>query len=204
MTDEQNNHVVEDPATIEPAPVQEAAAGEAPDELAALRQELDAARAHEAEYLDGWQRARAELSNARKRFQREQEMAYSNATGQVLVRLLPILDDFERALSTLPANLAGLTWVEGIGLVYRKLQLVLEGEGVSAIPAVGQPFDPTAHEAVTHEPSDSVPEGHVIGEVQKGFRLGERVLRPALVRVSSGPAPQPQPAAAPAGDNDQS
>jgi len=204
VTDEQNNHVVEDPATIEPAPVQEAAAGEAPDELAALRQELDAARAHEAEYLDGWQRARAELSNARKRFQREQEMAYSNATGQVLVRLLPILDDFERALSTLPANLAGLTWVEGIGLVYRKLQLVLEGEGVSAIPAVGQPFDPTAHEAVTHEPSDSVPEGHVIGEVQKGFRLGERVLRPALVRVSSGPAPQPQPAAAPAGDNDQS
>jgi hypothetical protein len=84
-----------------------------PDELTALRQELEQTKAKEAEYLDGWQRARAELANARKRFQRDQEQAYANAAGQVLSRLLPIVDDLERAFNTLPHNLSGLTWIGG-------------------------------------------------------------------------------------------
>ena len=118
----------------------------------------------------------------------------------MLLRLLPIVDDFERGLSTLPADLAGLTWVDGIALIYRKLTLLLEAEGVSPIEAEGQAFDPTAHQAVTHEPSDSVPEGHVICQVQRGYRLGDRVLRPALVRVSSGPKPTLDAEAAPPDD----
>ncbi len=162
-----------------------------PDPLTALTQELEETRAKAAEYLDGWQRARAELLNARKRFQREQEQAYDQARGDVLVHLLPIVDDFERAFETLPHNLSGLTWIQGIWLIHRKLQLLLEQQGVTPIEAVGQKFDPLIHEAVTHEPSE-VPEGTIISELQKGYKLGERVLRPAMVRVSSGPS---QPAA---------
>jgi len=188
---DEHNQIIEQPPAVESEP-----APEAPDELAALRQELEATKTREAEYLDGWQRARAELSNARKRFQRDQEQAYSQAAGEVLIRLLPIVDDFERALATLPANVAGLTWVEGIVLIYRKLQLLLEAEGVSPMDDAGRPFDPSAHQAVTHEPSDTVPEGHVIDQVQKGYRQRDRVLRPAFVRVSSGPQPAPDAEAA--------
>jgi molecular chaperone GrpE len=162
---------------------------EAPiDELGALRQELAEAKAKEAEYLDGWQRARAELSNARKRFQREQEQAYANARVDVLTRLLPIRDDFERACETLPEDLSNGSWVEGVLLIQRKLQTLLDQDGVMPIEAVGKEFDPMMHQAVTHEPSDTVPDGHVIAEMQKGYRMGDRVLRPSMVRVSSGPA----------------
>jgi len=185
MAEEQPTIEAEQPS-VEAAKQEEAG----PDELTALRQELEQTKAKQAEYLDGWQRARAELANARKRFQRDQEQAYANAAGQVLSRLLPIVDDLERAFNTLPHNLSGLTWIGGILLIQRKLGLLLEQEGVVPIEAVGQAFDPFAHEAVTHEPSDTVPEGHVISEVQKGYKMGDRVLRPTLVRVSCGPLTQ--------------
>jgi molecular chaperone GrpE len=190
MTDEQPGVETEQPLAAEEVTAGGAPEEQALDELSALRQELDATKAKEAEYLDGWQRARAELANARKRFQRDQEQAYAVALAQLLTRLLPIVDDFERAAETLPHNLSKLTWIEGIALIQRKLQLLIEGEGVVPIEAVGQEFDPFAHQAVTHEPSDTVAEGHVISEVQKGYKMGERVLRPSLVRVSSGPPPQ--------------
>lgn len=194
MTDEQNLEV--EPAAVPPPPEEEpevaaTAQEEALDELTALKQQLEETRARETEYLDGWRRARAELANARKRFEREQEQAYTNAKAYLLTRLLPIADDFERAFATLPDNLLGLTWIEGVLLIQRKLQLLLEQEGVTPIQAEGQPFDPLLHQAVTHEPSDSVPEGHIIGELQRGYRLGEQVLRPTMVRVSSGSPPAP-------------
>jgi molecular chaperone GrpE len=165
-------------------------------ELDALRQELQATKAREAEYLDGWQRSRAELANARKRFQREQEQAYAGAQADLLVRLLPIVDDFERALETLPHNLSGLTWIQGVMLIHRKLQWLLDQAGVTLIEATGKEFDPFVHEAVTHEPSETVPAGHVISELQHGYRIGDRILRPAMVRVSSGTLPAPDPEAA--------
>jgi molecular chaperone GrpE len=166
---------------------------EAVDEAANLHQELEESRAKEAEYLDGWQRARAELANARKRFQREQEQAYTNARADLLTRLLPIVDDFARAFETLPDNPANSTWIEGMNMVQRKFLVLLEKEGVAPIEAAGQEFDPFLHQAVTHEPSTDVPDGHVIAEMQKGYRLGDRVLRPSVVRVSSGPQPEPEP-----------
>jgi molecular chaperone GrpE len=162
------------------------------DESAALRQELADARAKEAEYLDGWQRARAELANARKRFERERLQAYDNAKVDVFSQVLPVADDFERAMDSLPDDLSNLTWIEGITLVQRKLQLLLERASVDPIEAVGHEFDPFSHEAVTHEPSETVPAGHVIAEMQKGYKMGDRVLRPAVVRVSSGPLPEPE------------
>jgi molecular chaperone GrpE len=157
------------------------------DELTALRQELEETKAKEAEYLDGWQRARAELANARKRFQREREQVYGNAKSDILVRLLSIVDDFERAAETMPENLSGLTWIQGVMLIRRQLQKLLEQDGVAPMEAVGQEFDPFTHEAVTHEPSETMQEGYVIAELQKGYKMGERVLRPSMVRVSSGP-----------------
>lgn len=179
---------------------QEVETEEAADELAILRQELEEARAKEVEYLDGWQRARAELANARKRFEREQAQAYTNAKADVMIRLLPMVDDFERAFETLPDDLLDLDWVEGVRLIQRKFQVLLEQEGVAPIEATDQVFDPLLHQALTHEPSKDVPEGHVIAEVQKGYMMGDRVLRPNTVRVSSGPAPEPEPEAETTGE----
>ena len=179
----------------EEKPTEPVAAEPGEQEVDTLRQELQATKAREAEYLDGWQRSRAELANARKRFQREQEQAYAGAQADLLVRLLPIVDDFERALETLPHNLSGLTWIQGVVLIHRKLQWLLEQAGVTLIEATGKEFDPFVHEAVTHEPSESVPAGHVISELQHGYRIGDRVLRPAMVRVSSGAPPAPDPEA---------
>ncbi len=163
------------------------------DDLETLHKQLDEARAREAEYLDGWQRARAELANARKRFQREQQGAYANAKADILVRLLPVIDDFDRAFADLPDELSDHKWIQGIRLVQQKAQGLLAQEGVEPIDADGQDFDPCWHQAVTHEPSEEVPPGQVIAEMQKGYSMGERVLRPSMVRVSSGPPPEPEP-----------
>jgi len=202
-------------AAVEP----EAKEEEQAEELAALRQELEQTKAKEAEYLDGWQRARAELSNARKRFQREQEQAYTNAKADILRRLLPIVDDFARAFAKLPdnpsnagandANAAdidqpGLKWMAGVKLIQRSFLTLLEQEGVSPIVVEGQAFDPCLHQAVTHEPSTEVPEGYIIGEMRKGYKLGDHVLQPSMVRVSAGaPAePRPEAQAEPAAEED--
>jgi len=155
------------------------------DELTALREELEKAKAQAAEYLDGWQRARAELANARKRFEKERSEAGQLANGTLLRRILPVLDDLDRALKTLPADLQEHSWANGIVLVQRKFLAVLESEGVKPIEVKpGTRFDPAWHEAVTHEDHDTFKEGEIIAEVQKGYLYGEQVLRPALVRVA--------------------
>ena len=156
------------------------------DELVALRQELEEQKAKAAEYLDGWQRARAEFANYRKRIEKEQEDRIKSANGAFIARLLPVMDDFERAFQTLPPNLMGMTWLEGIALIQRKLQMLLEQEGVTVIETGGQMFDPAFHQAVTHEESEEHEEGQIIGEMQKGYRMGDKVLRPSLVRVAKG------------------
>lgn len=137
-----------------------------------------------AEYLEGWQRARAEFSNYKKRVDRELQDAYTRATGDVITRYLTILDDLERALKDAPEGGEAARWAEGIDLIYRKLKAMIEAEGVEAIQAAGQPFDPNLHEAISHEESDELQEGYVIDVVQQGYRMGERVLRPAMVRVA--------------------
>jgi molecular chaperone GrpE len=203
VTEEQQQHeevvesaellVEEASAVEEAAPEGDVDVPEEADELTVLRLELEKTKAKEAEYLDGWQRARAELANARKRFQREQEQAYANAKADLLVRLLPTVDDFELAFESLPDNPSSRGWVEGIRLIQQKLQGLLEQEGVTPIEATGHEFDPLLHQAVTHEPSEEVPDGCVIAEMQRGYKVGERVLRPSVVRVSAGPPPEPEP-----------
>ena len=154
------------------------------DELRALRRELEEQKAKAAEYLDGWQRARAEFANYRKRIEKEQEDMIKSANGAFITRLLPVIDDFERAFQTLPLDLMSMTWLEGIALIQRKLQVLLEQEGVTVIEIEGQFFDPTLHQAVTYEESEEHEGGQIIGEVQKGYKMGDKVLRPSLVRVA--------------------
>ncbi len=146
-----------------------------------LERQLAEAQAQVAEYKDGWQRAVAELQNYRRRVEREQAESYQVALGNIIKRYLPILDDLERALEHRPD---GLPWADGIELIYRKLKTILENEGVKRIEAEGQPFDPNFHEAIAQEAVEGVESGTVIGVVQQGYLLGERVIRPALVRVA--------------------
>lgn len=167
------------PEAAEPPPSSDAAPPS--EELAAEFQRL---RAEADEYLDGWQRARAEFANYKKRIEREQQESHARAAANVIVQFLSVLDDLDRALKDRPTQGEASAWAEGIDLIYRKLQALLEAEGVETIPAHGAPFDPTVHEAVTHEKSGDHHEGQVIEVIQQGYRLGERVLRPALVRVA--------------------
>jgi len=175
----------ETPAEAEPRPEpRDEGPAEEVDELTALGQELEEQKAKAAEYLDGWQRARAEFANYKKRIEKEQEDMIKSANGAFIAKLLPVMDDFERAFQTLPLDLMGMTWLEGIALIQRKLQVLLGQEGVTVIETEGQMFDPTLHQAVTHEESEEHEEGQIIGEVQKGYKMGDKVLRPCLVRVA--------------------
>ena len=151
-----------------------------------LEEQLAQAQAKAAEYLDGWQRATADLSNARKRMQREQADFQAAAVIRTLDKLLPIVDDVDRAFTVVPADQTNSDWVNGFRMIQRKLQALLEGEGVTFIATEGQTFDPALHHAVTHEAADGYTEGQIIAEVGRGFRLGDRVLRPSMVRVAKG------------------
>lgn len=159
-------------------------------EVERLREELEEARAQAEEYLDGWRRAQAEFSNYKKRQRAEQAKINEFANASLLRKLLPVLDDFDRAIATMPEALHKLSWSQGLLMVRRMLEAVLESEGVEVIEAEGEKFDPHYHEAVTHEELEGYQEGGIIAEVQKGYVLGDRVLRPALVRVAkAAPAP---------------
>jgi molecular chaperone GrpE len=158
-----------------------AASPEPSPALAELEKQLAEAQSQAAEYKDGWQRSVADFQNYRRRVEAEKAETYQNAVGSIIKRYLPILDDMERALSARPADLA---WVDGIDLIYRKLQSILEAEGLKRIEAEGQMFDPNFHEAIMQEPSEGYASGQVTAVVQNGYMLGERVIRPAMVKVA--------------------
>jgi molecular chaperone GrpE len=151
------------------------------NEIESLKKQLAEAQSKAAEYKDSWLRSQAEFQNYRKRIERDNELTYISLKGDILKKILPVLDDLERALQNRSADDA---WANGIELVARKFQNILESEGLKKIEALGMEFDPNFHEAISHEPADGVQSGHVIGIVQNGYMLGERVIRPALVRVA--------------------
>lgn len=161
---------------------------EATTESAAVKgpnDELAMLQAQAKEYLEGWQRTRADFANYKKRVERDLQDTHQRASVDLLGRLFPILSDFERAMSNLPPELKDNPWMEGITLIHRKFQKLLEDNGVVEIDPAGQPFDPNFHEAVGTDDDSKAPSGHVTETLQKGYRLGDRVLRPALVRVAS-------------------
>jgi molecular chaperone GrpE len=150
-------------------------------EIGALKKKLAEAESKTSEFKDSWLRSQAEFQNYRKRIERDSELTYISLKGDILKKVLPVLDDLERALQNRSAEDA---WANGIELVARKFQNILESEGLKRIEALGVEFDPNFHEAISHEPADGTQSGHVIGVVQNGYMLGERVIRPALVRVA--------------------
>jgi molecular chaperone GrpE len=153
-------------------------------EIHNLREEVEEKHKKAEEYLDGWQRSRAEFANYKKRVEREQAYVYQQALGSIVRRYLEILDDLERALKNRPSAGEGAAWAEGVELVYKKFRTLLEAEGVVQMEAEGELFDPNFHEAITQEDNEEHESGHIIEVVQQGYMLGERVLRPALVRVA--------------------
>ena len=157
------------------------------DDLTRLNREFKELQAKADEYLDGWQRSRAEFANYRRREEQRRKQLNAQAQSALLARLLPVLDDLDRAFQMIPEDARESGWVEGLSLVGHKLQTVLEKEGLSVLPVeVGDAFDPNYHEAVTHEPSDECEAGQIIEVLQRGYTLDDLILRPALVRVSCG------------------
>lgn len=188
MTDEtkQEEQVTEEKVKTEEQTVQETTtpSEQLPDDPAELKKLLQQERDKAAEYLDNWRRAAADFSNYKKRIEKDNAEFTKFANTTLITRLLPILDDFERAFQTVPDNLRALTWVDGIFLIARKMTAILEAEGLKPIEALNQPFDPRLHEAVIHEETDQHEDGIVIAELQKGYKLNDRVIRPTLVKVA--------------------
>ena len=180
MTDKKHKHHEPKEEQAPETPV-EATAEQPQVDVAELMKRLEEAEAQATEHRSDLQRERAEFVNYKNRIVRDQETSRANMKGDILQKVLPVLDDLERALQNRPADEA---WASGIELIARKFQSVLESEGVKRIEAEGQPFDPNFHEAISHEPNADVPSEHVIAVVRNGYVIGERVIRPALVRVA--------------------
>jgi molecular chaperone GrpE len=149
--------------------------------LESLQVELSESQAKAQEYLDALQRERADFTNYRRRVELESAQIGRLASGTTIKKFLAAIDDLERALAHRPAD---DVWANGVELVYRKFQSILEAEGVMPMQAEGQPFDPNLHEAVMQEPSETHPSGSVIAVLQQGYMHGDRVLRPAMVKVA--------------------
>jgi molecular chaperone GrpE len=153
-------------------------------EISALNSRLLEAETEAATNLDGWQRERAEFSNYKKRIERDHQLSKQDITGTIIKKYLVILDDLELALKNRPKDAAGSAWANGIELIARKLYSILEGEGVEFICKNKLQFDPTIHEAISNEENADFESGEVIEVVRQGYKLGDRTLRPAMVRVA--------------------
>lgn len=146
--------------------------------------ELQDLRKKAKENLECWQRERADFTNYKKRVEREQEMLSQTVAGTTVKKFLVVLDDLERALKLRPNSGDGGAWADGIELVYRKMISLVESCGVTPMQVEDGVFDPNRHEAITHEDSPDHQSGQIIEVVQQGYMIGDRVLRPALVRVA--------------------
>jgi molecular chaperone GrpE len=161
--------------------------GDDPADIDGLRSKLAEEREKAQAHYASWQRAAADFQNFKRRVEQERTEAGRLANAAFVINLLPLVDDLERALGNVDAKLAGLTWIDGIWLIYRKFQQVLENAGVREIQADGQQFDPNVHEAISESPG---PDGKVMSVVQRGYMLGDRVVRPAMVVVGRGESPE--------------
>jgi molecular chaperone GrpE len=186
MTNQQEQPEIEqaEPVAVEEATDEVVEAEILSDEEQAFREELEEWQDKANEYLDGWQRSRAEFSNYKKRVERDQAQVYQNATGSVIKRFLDVMDDLERALKNRPQDGDGAAWADGIDLVYRKLSSAFEAEGIKPMEVEGQYFDPNMHEAISSEDNPDYDSGQIIEVLKQGYHIGDRVLRPAMVRVA--------------------
>ncbi|HEY8168470.1 MAG TPA: nucleotide exchange factor GrpE [Candidatus Limnocylindrales bacterium] len=157
------------------------------EQVADLEQQRDAAIEEAAANLLVAQRAAADFQNFRRRTDQEREASFGLANESLLRKVLAIADDFDRAIEAMPEPLAGDGWVQGIAAIDRKLRTLLESEGVTPIEALGQPFDPRLHEALSHIETTEAPDETIVAEIQRGYRVRDRILRPSLVAVAKNP-----------------
>jgi molecular chaperone GrpE len=178
------------------------------EQVADLERQRDDAVQEAAENLAGLQRIAADFQNYKRRTEQERETTAGLANESLLRKVIAIADDFDRAIEAMPEALAADGWVQGIAAIDRKLRMLLESEGVTPIEALGLPFDPRQHEALSHIETSEAPDETVVAEIQRGYRVRDRVLRPSLVAVAKNPtsggagkpgatADQPGPAAGP-------
>lgn len=170
-------HMQEGEATSE-------AEGKAAEEAQEEPAELKEARAQAEELQQRLLRAQADFDNFRRRTMKEKEELAQYASSKLVTQLLPVLDNFERALAAAQTGSEEQSFVKGVDMIFRQFMQVLEQEGVKAMNAVGEPFNPEFHQAIMQVESEEHEEGIVVEEVQKGYMLKDRVLRPAMVKVS--------------------
>lgn len=180
MSEEQK--IVEPAEGAEPTPNPQAATAEPGADLQAR---LAQAEQEAADYKDQYLRAAADYKNFKRRVEIERAELIRSAGADLILKLLPVVDDFDRAVANVPEEIASTPWWGGTQLIAHKLRLLLESQNVKVIEALGQEFDPNQHEAVLYEEAEGQ-DGKVIAELQKGYKLGERVLRPAMVKVGRG------------------
>jgi len=147
------------------------------------KSELDTAKAEAADYKDRWLRGQAEFQNYRKRIDRERMEMRATAGADIIKQLIPVLDDFDRAFKLAPPELTNNTVLDGFRLIERKFNQTLEQAGVTPIPTVGKQFDPNFHESVADEESDK-PHGTILEEYRRGYLMGDKVIRPAMVKIA--------------------
>lgn len=157
-------------------------------DIDALKTERDAVQQKADEYLAGLQRERAEFANYRRRTTEEREQMLGLAGEDLIRKVLALADDFDRAIEARPPEIADNAWVEGVTAIDRKLRALLESEGVTQVDASpGRPFDPREHEAIASVPGTGRSDGEIVEEIRRGYRLRDRVVRPALVAVAANP-----------------
>jgi molecular chaperone GrpE len=188
-----------DPTAQPSAEPGSAATARVPD-IAALQEQVEKQKEQSRYHLEQWKRAAADLQNYRKRVEKERGEWLQSGQAALVSQLLPVLDDLERAFLTLPVALHGFTWTEGLALIDRKLQVVLEHNGLKEIETLGRPFDPSRHQAILQEDTTEHADGQVLAVLQKGYILHDKVLRPAMVKVARNPqSREPAPTGGAAG-----
>lgn len=155
------------------------------DVIGILREQLEEAQKKAQENLDGWQHERADFSNYKKRVERDQEVSKNKYKADVLEKFLPVLDDLVLAYAHRPEDGEASDWAKGIELIIRKFNSVLENDGMTKIDVkAGDKLDPNIHLAVSSEDSDEFGSDEIIEVLQNGYRMGEKIVRPAMVRVA--------------------
>jgi molecular chaperone GrpE len=157
--------------------------GAAPIDVEQLQARLAQLEKDKEDFRDQWLRATADYKNFKRRTDQERADLIRGASAGLLLKLLPVVDDFERAAASAPEAITNSSWYEGFKLISQKLATILESEGVAPIDALGQPFDPNQHDAVIYEETGEGDDGKVVAELQKGYKLRDRVLRPTMVKV---------------------
>jgi len=147
------------------------------DELGKVRRQSD-------EYLNSWRRAAADYQNLKKQQEKDRQNWILMANQDLLLKLLPLIDDLHKAIENTTEEIVKTSWFEGMLMIVRKMEKTLQDVGVEEIEAIGKPFDPRLHEAVMHEEVDGVTSDSITGVLQKGYMLNGRIIRPAMVKVA--------------------